>query len=48
VNNKHTFNAGDAAGIQSGYCEHNPGLPACKEKLAVNDTTPIPAGACGN
>jgi glutaredoxin len=47
VNNRETFNAQDAAGIETNYCAHNPGLPGCSKKLSGNAPQAQGAAACG-
>ena len=47
VNNRETFNAQDAAGIEKSFCEKNPGLAGCGKQLSGTAPTAQGAAACG-
>ncbi len=47
VNNRETFNAQDAAGIEKSYCQHNPGLAGCGKQLSGTAPPAQGAAACG-
>ncbi len=48
ANNRETFNAQDAAGIQATYCKANPGLSGCAKPLSAAAAAPTAgAAACG-
>jgi 2-hydroxychromene-2-carboxylate isomerase len=46
VNNRTTFNAQDAAGIQASFCKANPGLAACSKTLTTGAAPTNGAAAC--
>ena len=50
LNNRETFNAGDAASIASSFCKANPGLAGCDKHLSATAPTQAAGGggaACG-
>lgn len=50
VNNRHTFNAQDAAGIAANFCKSNSGLPSCAKQLSATAPDQAAGGggaACG-